>query len=85
MSTTVGIERPFTEMAERIARIAGEEFAGAVVIVPPGDSEPIAFVTSDPRPDLIQFLAAVKARVEIAFSEAQEATQPGQAGGWRGR
>jgi hypothetical protein len=78
-------EAPFQAMAERIRKIADDEFAGAVVIQPPGGAEPIAFLITDPAPDLLQFFASVKARVEIAYSQASEqvADQPGA--GWNRR
>ena len=72
----------FETMAERIAKIPEHEFAGAVVILPP-EGDPIAFLTTDPKPDMMQFWAAVKARVEIRAAEAiQNATQPNPQG-WR--
>ena len=60
---------PFSEMAARIAKIDPGEFAGAVVVVPPGGGDPIAFLTTDPKPDLMQFWSTVKARVEVRATE----------------
>lgn len=75
--------RPFEEMAARIAKITYGEFAGAVVIIPP-DGEPIAFLTTDPKPDLMQFWSAVKARVEIRAAEAVQSAAAA-ADPWGGR
>ena len=63
----------FKEMAERIGNIALAEFAGAVVIVPPGEHEPIVFLTTDPKPSAAQLYAAVQSRVEIGAAQAQDA------------
>lgn len=71
----------FRGMADRIEGIAEGEFAGAVVIVPPGEGLGIEFCTSDPRPDLVQFWASVKARIEIAYAEAMAAAEKSR-GGW---
>jgi hypothetical protein len=62
---------PFTDMAARIARIDLAEFAGAIVVVPP-DGEPIAFLTTDPKPDMMQFWSTVKSRVEVRATEAMQ-------------
>lgn len=78
--TPMAKDAPFIRMAERIAAIEPAEFAGACVIQPPGDAEPIAFVTSDPSPDVIQFLAAVKARIEIAYAEAMQGAEDRRTG-----
>ena len=67
--------KPFEDMAARIGRIDEREFAGAIVVVPPGEGEPIAFLTTDPRPDLLQFLAAAKTRVELRESEVMAQAQ----------
>jgi hypothetical protein len=75
---------PFTDMAARIAKIDSAEFAGAVVVVPPGDGEPIAFMTTDPKPDLMQFWSTVKSRVEVRATEAMQQAAA-QQDPWRGR
>ncbi len=62
---------PFAQMAARIERIDEKEFAGAVVVVPP-TGEPIAFLVSDPDPNLAQFWSSVASRVEVAAAEARE-------------
>jgi hypothetical protein len=76
--------KPFIDMAARIAKIASAEFAGAIVVVPPGDGEPIAFLTTDPKPDLMQFWATVKSRVEVRATEAMQQAAA-QQDPWRGR
>jgi hypothetical protein len=74
--------KPFIDMATRISGIDVSEFAGAVVIVPP-DGEPIAFLTTDPKPDLLQFLSAVKTRVEVLLTAAMQSAS--QQDPWGGR
>jgi hypothetical protein len=71
-------------MAARIRGINQAEFAGAIVVVPPGDGEPIAFLTADPKPDLIQFWATVRTRVEVRATEAMQAAA-NQQDPWGGR
>ena len=72
---------PFKEMATRIDKIENSEFAGAAVIQPPDGGEPIAFLIAEAKPDLLQFWAAVKARVEIAYASLDEDAI--QSGGYR--
>lgn len=57
-------------MARRIAATEENEFAGAVVVVPPGGVEPITFLLTDPSPDVAQFWAGLQGRVQ---SRAQDA------------
>jgi hypothetical protein len=80
----VGHAKPFTEMADRILKIDPAEFAGAIVVVPPGDGEPIAFLTTDPKPDIMQFWATVKSRIEVRGTEAMQAAA-NQQDPWGGR
>ena len=73
----------FADMAARIARIEPTEFAGAVVIVPP-DGDPVSFLTTEvPAPDIVQFWATAKTRVEIRLANAMEIAQAAQP--WQGR
>lgn len=65
----------FADMAARIEKIDLAEFAGAVVVVPPGDGEPIAFLMTDPRPDIAQFWGSAKSRVEVKAVEAINGVQ----------
>lgn len=60
----------FARMVRRVEGLPDDEFAGAVVIQPPGDAVPIAFVTSNPNPNLVMFWASVKSLVEVAYGEA---------------
>jgi hypothetical protein len=73
---TVNHGKPFEDMARDIVKVveAAGKFAGAVVIVPP-EGDPIAFMTMDPAPDLMQFWSAVKNRVEIRAAEAVQIAQ----------
>ena len=77
-------DEPFREMAGRIAKIDPQEFAGAAVIQPPDGGEPIAFLIAEAKPDLLQFWAAVKARVEIAYAALVDEASA-QPGGWNRR
>jgi hypothetical protein len=81
----VSTAHPFDEMSARIAKINPDEFAGAIVVVPPGDGEPIAFLTTDPKPDLMQFWATVKSRIEVRATEAMQAEAANQRDPWGGR
>lgn len=78
--------KPFTDMAARIEAIDREEFAGAVVIVPPSDSgEPIIVLTSDPSKHPIQFWSGLKSRVDVATTEVMEQARNRQQGQWGAR
>lgn len=75
----------FALMAERIAKIDQTEFAGAVVVVPPGGGEIIAFLTTDPQPNQAQFYTSVMSRVEIAAAHAKDAEATAQGQPWMRR
>lgn len=66
------LSQPFEDMAARIAKIDAKEFAGAIVVVPPGGGEAIAFMTTDPTPDIVQFWAAAEARIKVKSMEAMQ-------------
>lgn len=73
------LSEPFEEMAARIAKIDPAEFAGAIVVLPPGGEDPIAFLTTDPRPDVVQFWASAQSRITVKATEAmQDAEQKRQ-------
>lgn len=67
--------QPFTDMASRIERLADGEFAGAVVIVPPGGGDAIEYQFAGPRPDLVLFWSSVKSLVEVKTTEAMIAEE----------
>lgn len=69
--------KAFTEMAERIARMNPEEFAGALVFVPP-EGDPLAILLAEsPKPNLVQFWHIAETRVQIRKNEAlAEASAP---------
>lgn len=74
---------PFVDMASRISKIDVTEFAGAVVVVPPS-GEPIAFLTTDPDPNIAQFWSGLLGRLESAAAQAKDeqeraASPPGYA------
>lgn len=66
---------PFEKMASDIrhgaAYSTNSEFAGGIVIVPPGDAEPIAFHTWAAKPNTFQFWTNLKSLVEEACAAAQ--------------
>lgn len=64
----------FTQMADRIKAVADGEFAGAVLIVPPGDGEPVVLCNIEPNASAEHFWIAAKSRMDaayVAFSEAK--------------
>lgn len=54
----------FREMAERIDRATEAEFAGAMLLVPPGESEPLTMLLVDPQQKPEIFWFAAKNRVD---------------------
>lgn len=62
-------------MAERIERNAPEEFAGALLVVPPGADEPIAILLVNPKQDLAAFWATVASTIQVAAAEFQQKMQ----------
>lgn len=62
----------FDDMAERIRAQREGEFAGAVLIVPPGDGEPMEFLSIERNPNAGHFWNAAKARMDIAHAELME-------------
>jgi hypothetical protein len=65
----------FRAMAERIERNAPEEFAGALLVVPPGAEEPIAILLVNPKQDLAAFWATVASTIQVAAAEFQQRMQ----------
>lgn len=61
----------FDEMAARIRKNDVSDFAGALLVVPPGQDEPIAILMIDPRQDLAHFWATIHSKVQIAAAEFQ--------------
>lgn len=59
---------PFRAMAHRIERNEFEEFAGAILIVPP-DGKPIEVMVADPSKDAESFWAVAISKVQIAEAE----------------
>lgn len=70
---------PFREMAERIERNLPEEFAGAILIVPP-TGDPIAVMIADPKKDMEAFWGVAMAKIQIATNEFQATKIGGQHG-----
>ena len=65
---------PFEAMAVRVGNIPENEFAGAVVIVPP-DGEPISILLQSTKADPLRFWGMVKTEVEIRGAEAMQTPQ----------
>lgn len=78
----------FAAMAVRIAHMnaspASAGFGGAVVIVPPGGSEPIEILMLDPHADLAMFWGTIRTKIDIALGAA-EAEKRNQRGFGQGR
>lgn len=78
----------FREMADRIDLMNPNEFAGAVLIVPPTvsgvKSDPIAVFTVEGVPAIDHFWGSIKMRVDGAVSELQQEIAKRATGlGWR--
>ena len=75
----------FREMAARIERNAPEEFAGAIMLVPPPSNDgrngaPVEILLIDPNQDPRHFWATAKSESEIAagaFLAEQQIPMPG--------
>lgn len=69
----------FERMAARIRAIDEGEFAGAVLIVPPGDDIESAFdfLGIESKPSLAHFWNSAKARIDIAHAEVSEQLRSG--------
>jgi len=65
----------FRAMVARIEKMDPADFAGAVVIVPPGDGEPIVELRADPNPDVVGFWAGIETRIETRKMEMARAEQ----------
>lgn len=65
----------FRQMAERIERNAPTEFAGAVLLIPPGNETPIEILLVNPRPDMEHFWSTCEAQVKAAQMEWMQRTQ----------
>lgn len=75
---------PFREMADRIERNKTEEFAGAILIVPPS-GDPIAVMIADPTKDPESFWAMATSKIQIATQEFHANRQGGAQQGFGGR
>jgi hypothetical protein len=65
--------QPFLDMAARIGRMDPADFAGALLVVPPGEgAEPVAMLLIDPTPALAHFMLSAKGRVESWFNDLSE-------------
>jgi len=60
----------FSRMAERIAAMKPEEFAGAVVVMSP-DGSSMEFLLADPGQSVANFWNMAKTRFEIAYAEIE--------------
>ena len=65
----------FRAMAERIARNKSEEFAGALLVVPPKAEDPIEILLVNPKQDLAAFWATVASTIQVAAAEFQQRMQ----------
>jgi len=81
-ATPIDHTSAFTEMAERIAKNAAEDFSGAFVIVPPDGKQKSLLVLDNSQSAAI-FWGLLRTTAEIALSEIQEAERLGQSYGRR--
>lgn len=79
IDTLIDPAEPFRGMAERIAALARrDEFAGAIVFVPPVDAGrgleavDILLTSAAAEKDVAFFWSTVKSKVEIAVAEANQ-------------
>ena len=61
---------PFTAMAEKIER--NPEFGGAVVIVPPGNEEPVTWLIVDDKSDILRFWVKLKTDIDATIQRLDE-------------
>jgi hypothetical protein len=61
---------PFTAMAEKIER--NPEFGGAVVIVPPGQEDPVQWLIVDDKADLLRFWVKLKTDIDAMIQRIDE-------------
>lgn len=66
--------QPFADMAARIGKIDPVEFAGAIVMVPP-EGEALAFLITDPSPNIFQFLVSCETRIQERKADALQRAQ----------
>ena len=73
------------QMADRVERNTSEEFSGAFLIIPPGDSDPLDGLTISEKPNIPAFWAGLRGQVEIAIAEMEAAANggPGRGRGFR--
>ena len=76
-------DEPFTKMAERIKHNVDATFGGAVVIVPPGGTDPIELLMLDAQGDAGQFWGTIKTRIQLAVDKLDEQQRVAQGFGRR--
>jgi hypothetical protein len=65
----------FEAMAARIRSNTPKDFAGALLVVPPGGEEPIELLMIDPKQDLAHFWATIHSKVQVSAQEFQQRHQ----------
>ena len=69
------MDKPFSDMADRVIRNAGESFGGAFVVVPPADGgDTLSALVLDTKQDPAQFwqMLLTKCQMMIATLDAQQ-------------
>jgi hypothetical protein len=66
-----GIADRFRQMADRIEKNDAEPFAGAVLIIPPGDGVVVEMLNLDPSPDAALFWGAIRSKADEAVADLQ--------------
>lgn len=65
----------FRQMADRIDHNQDGSFGGAVVIVPPGDGEPINLLMLDPSQDIVSFWMTLQTKVQATIATLDESAR----------
>lgn len=79
---TSKLSQRFRLMADKIDKNDAEDFSGAVVIVPPGDEQPIELLYLGSKHDVLYFWTQVKTAVDVAQNEYMTKEKQKQVG-WR--
>jgi hypothetical protein len=70
----------FSRMADKIRHNAENGFAGAFVIVPPGDGPAIEVLILEPASNEAVIWGQIKARIEMRLADIEDAQRRGQTG-----
>jgi hypothetical protein len=74
---------PFTKMATAIDHNADAPFAGAAVIIPPGQSQPIELFQMGSTTDEGQFWATILTSIQLRMKQIEDQQKVGRTFGMR--